>query len=74
MNLVEFTSRPFCLVGVGGDAVTSEGSLGQGLLGDVPWHRRGDGDSLDGNLKHQTGKQRIKQRIKNVENVFQVGL
>ena len=46
-NELEFTSRPFWLVGVGGDAVTSEGSLGQGLLGDVPWHRRGDGDSLE---------------------------
>ena len=46
-NELEFTSRPFWLVGVGGDAVTSEGSRGQGLLGDVPWHRRGDGDSLE---------------------------
>ena len=60
------------LVGVGGDAVTSEGSLGQGLLGDVPWHRRGDGDSLE-----HMGIRSTKQgnnASKTWKNVFQVGL
>ena len=69
-NDMKLTSRPFRLVGVGGDAVASEGSLGQGLLGDVPWNPwRGDGFvRTHGNLKHQTlGEKRIKERMKNVE-------